>query len=133
MGFKDKLFGQQTPQRSKTAQPLRRMRDDEYIDLGEYVEEQKMDEPASMYVRVAEIQRYEDLREIASYVYNGNMVLLDFTPISTDEIILKRVTSDLKKLVSEINGDIAGLGKSMMIITPTCVKVDRHKVRGAFS
>jgi uncharacterized protein len=91
------------------------------------------DGTSSMMVRVAEIQKYEDLREYANYVYQGNLLLLDFSPIAQDEIILRRVTGDLKKLVADINGDIAGLGKTMLIIAPTGVRIDRHKQRGATS
>lgn len=102
----------------------------EYIDLEAYTRDTELvDTTASMMVRVAEIQKYEDLRQLANYVYQGNMLLLDFSAIAGDEIILRRVTTDLKKLVADINGDIAGLAKTMMIITPTGVKIDRNKAR----
>ena len=104
----------------------------DYIDLEEYTQGSEMfDATASMTVRVAEILKYDDLRDFANYVYQGNMLLLDFSAIANDEIILRRVTGDLKKLVADINGDIAGLGKTMLIIAPTGVKIDRHKQRGA--
>jgi uncharacterized protein len=104
----------------------------DYIDLEEYTQGSEVfDATASMTVRVAEILKYDDLRDFANYVYQGNMLLLDFSAIANDEIILRRVTGDLKKLVADINGDIAGLGKTMLIIAPTGVKIDRHKQRGA--
>jgi filamentous hemagglutinin family protein len=104
----------------------------DYIDLEEYAQGSEMfDATASMMVRVAEILKYDDLRDFANYVYQGNLLLLDFSAIAGDEIILRRVTGDLKKLVADINGDIAGLGKTMLIIAPTGVKIDRHKQRGA--
>jgi len=103
----------------------------DYIDLEETTQGTELyDATASMMVRVAEIQKYEDLREYANYVYQGNLLLLDFSSIANDDIILRRVTGDLKKLIADINGDIAGLGKTMMIIAPTGVKIDRHKQRG---
>ncbi len=103
---------------------------DDYIDLEAYAAGTELtDNTASMMVRVAEIHKYDELRDYANYVYQGNMLLLDFSPIAQDDIILRRVTSDLKKLVADINGDIAGLGKNMFIVAPTGVKVDRHKAR----
>ena len=103
----------------------------DYIDLEEYTQGSEMfDATASMMVRVAEILKYDDLRDFANYVYQGNLLLLDFSAIAGDEIILRRVTGDLKKLIADINGDIAGLGKTMLIIAPTGVKIDRHKARG---
>lgn len=106
----------------------------DYIDLEEYTQGSEVfDATASMMVRVAEILKYDDLRDFANYVYQGNLLLLDFSAIANDEIVLRRVTGDLKKLVADINGDIAGLGKTMLIIAPTGVKIDRHKQRGATS
>lgn len=105
----------------------------DYIDLEETTAGSELfDQTASMMVRVAEIQKYDDLREMANYVYQGNLLLLDFSAIAQDEIVLRRVTSDLKKLVGDINGDIAGLGKTMMIVAPTGVKIDRRKMRNGF-
>ncbi len=105
----------------------------DYIDLEETTAGTELfDQTATMMVRVAEINKHEDLREYANYVYQGNLLLLDFGPIANDDIILRRITGDLKKLVTDINGDIAGLGKTMMIVAPTGVKIDRRKARGAF-
>jgi len=103
----------------------------DFIDLEEYTQGTELiDGTASMLVRVAEITKYEDLRGYANWVYQGNLLLLDFSAIKNDEIVLRRVTGDLKKLVADINGDIAGLGTTMLIIAPTGVKIDRHKARG---
>ncbi len=116
-----------------SSKPAAKARTDgkDYIDLEEATAGMELfDATASMMVRVAEIQKYEDLREYANYVYQGNLLLLDFSPIAQDEIVLRRVTGDLKKLVTDINGDIAGLGKTMLIIAPTGVRIDRHKARG---
>lgn len=123
MGLKS-LFSQK-----QAAKP--RVDGKDYIDLEEATSGTELfDGTASMMVRVAEIQKYDDLREYANYVYQGNLLLLDFSPIAGDEIVLRRVTGDLKKLVADINGDIAGLGKTMLIIAPTGVRIDRHKQRG---
>ncbi len=105
-----------------------------YIDLEKYMETSGSEKiGAKMYVRVGEIQRYEDLKDFTDYIYGGNVLILDFTPIAEEEVILKRITSDLKKLIKEINGDIAGIGNNMMIITPSDVKVERRKLRGKYA
>ena len=106
-----------------------------YIDLEKYVESSSGETSAGakMHVRVGEIQRYEDLKEFTDYVYGGNVLILDFSPIAEEEIILKRITNDLKKLCKEINGDIAGIGNNLMIIAPTDVKVERRKLRGKYA
>jgi len=122
MGFVNKIFGEK-----------RRGDVGGYVDLEKYMESTAAEIPAKMHVRVGEIQRYEDLKQFTDYVYGGNVLLLDFSPIADEEVLLKRVTNDLKSMVSEINGDIAGIGKNMMIVSPSEVKIDRRKLRGTFS
>ena len=104
-----------------------------YVDLEKYIEQTGEKPNAGMYVRVGEIQRYEDLKDFTDYVYGGNVLILDFTPIADEEVILKRITSDLKKMAKEINGDIAGIGNNLMIVSPSNVKVERRKLRGKFA
>ena len=105
-----------------------------YVDLEKYVETSGAGKPgANMYVRVGEIQRYEDIKEFADYVYGGNVLILDFSPIAEEEVILKRITNDLKKMMQEINGDIAGIGNNLMILAPSNVKVERRKLRGKYA
>jgi uncharacterized protein len=121
MGFVNKIFG------DKKSGDV-----GGYVDLEKYVETTHTNLPAKMHVRVGEIQRYEDLKSFTDYVYGGNVLLLDFSPIADEEVILKRVTNDLKEMVGEINGDIAGIGNNLMIISPSDVKIDRRKLRGTY-
>jgi SepF-like predicted cell division protein (DUF552 family) len=104
-----------------------------YVDLEKYVESTGSQASGRMHVRVGEIQRYEDLKDFTDYVYGGNVLILDFSPIAEEEVILKRITNDLKKMIGEINGDIAGIGNNLMIIAPTDVKIDRRKLRGKYA
>jgi len=105
-----------------------------YVDLEKYIGSTgEAANGARMFVRVGEIQRYEDLKDFTDYVYGGNVLILDFSPIAEEEVILKRITNDLKKLAGEINGDIAGIGNNLMIIAPSNVKVERRKLRGKFA
>ena len=105
-----------------------------YVDLEKFVEtEGGREVGTSMNVRVGEIQRYEDIKEFSDYVYGGNVLILDFSPIAEEEVILKRITNDLKKLTKEINGDIAGIGNNLMVITPADVRIERRKLRGKYA
>jgi hypothetical protein len=122
MGFVNKIFGEK-----------KRGDVGGYVDLEKYMESTSAEMPAKMHVRVGEIQRYEDLKQFTDYVYGGNVLLLDFSPIAEEEVLLKRVTNDLKSMVNEINGDIAGIGKNIMIVSPSDVKIDRRKLRGTYS
>ena len=121
MGIVNKIFGDK---KSDTVEG--------YIDLEKYVQSPDQLKSARMHVRMGEIQKYEDVKQFTDYVYGGNVLILDFSPIAEEEVILKRITSDLKKLTDEVNGDIAGIGKNLMIISPSDVKIDRHKLRGKY-
>ena len=123
MGLASKIFGEK-----KTGLT------EGYVDLEKY-DETKTSETSSakMHVAVGEIQRYEDIKAISDYVYGGNVLILDFSPISDEEVILKRITNELKEMATDIGGDIAGIGNNLMIISPSGVKVDRRKIRGKYS
>lgn len=105
----------------------------EYLDLGEmtFEEEVALGNPAKCLVRVAEVYRYEDVSELSNQVYNGNILVLDYGALANDELTLKRITSELKAQARDINGDVAVLGKNMLMATPSGIKIDRNKIRGS--
>lgn len=119
MGLGSRIFGEK-----KTTEG--------YVDLAKYVET-KEPTSAKMRVAVGEIQRYEDIKELSDFVYGGNVLILDFSPICDEEVILKRITEEFRKVAKDIDGDIAGIGNNLMIISPSGVKIDRRKIRGKYA
>ncbi|HEX16983.1 MAG TPA: DUF552 domain-containing protein [Thermoplasmatales archaeon] len=115
----------------------KRVTEEDYIDLEKYAEKSMETQPelqrAKMCVRVGEIQRYEDLKTFLDYVYGGNVLILDFSPLAEEEVILKRITSEIKKAIKDIDGDVAGIGGNLMVLTPSGVKIDRKKLRGGYA
>lgn len=123
MGIGSRIFGEK---KSGTSEG--------YIDLEKYVDTtQDKNISANMHVGIGEIQRYEDIKKFSDYVYRGNVLILDFSPISDEEVILKRITNELRKITNDIGGDIAGIGNNLMIVSPGGVKIDRRKIRGKFA
>lgn len=123
MGIVSKLFGEESGSRRHAHATT------DYIDLSDYASgERTADGAASTYVRVAELRQLEDLKHFASYLYDGNMLILDFRPVQGDEITLRRLTNELRKMAQDVGGDIAGLGEHHILLTPTGIKVDRRKV-----
>jgi SepF-like predicted cell division protein (DUF552 family) len=108
---------------------------EQYIDLSEmsFDDERLMDgsEEGTM-VKVGEIFRYEDLSMLTSQVYSGNLVVLDFTSIANDDLTMKRITSELKNVARDVNGDVAGIGKNLVLVTPQGIRIDRAKIKGGF-
>ncbi len=101
--------------------------DQEFIDLRDH--QAPLGGPGSTNLRVAEMHRVEDLKSLSGLVYDGDMLLIDFSPLAGDEVALKRVTKEFKKIAGDVDGDVAGVGENMLIVAPTGVKVDRRKVR----
>ncbi|MDI6887588.1 MAG: cell division protein SepF [Candidatus Thermoplasmatota archaeon] len=106
---------------------------EKYVDLTEWSETGKKEEvSAKMHIRVAEIYRYEDLSDLTTPVFDGDLLLLDFSPIAGDDFTFRRVTSELKRLAQDINGDLAGIGRNMLVLAPAGVKIEREKIRPSF-
>ena len=118
--------------------PLKRGKDDvtpvetdQYIDLGSmYTAEEGAFGGAS--VKVAEIYRYEDINNITQPVYDGNVLLIDYSNMANDTNELKRVTNELKNVARDTNGDVAAIGNNLIVVTPSGMKIDRHKLKGGF-
>jgi SepF-like predicted cell division protein (DUF552 family) len=83
-------------------------------------------------LKVAEIYRFEDVRRITDHVYGGNIVLLDCSNVSNDEILMRRVIEEVKAIGRDVNGDVAGLGKNLIAITPKGIVIDRTRIRGSY-
>jgi len=122
MGITSKIFGEK-----KTGTT------EGYIDLEKFADTQGASaQGARMHVAIGDIQRYEDLKELCDYVYGGNVLVLDFSAIADQEVLLKRVTNELKRITDDIGGDVAGIGSNLMIVSPSGVKVDRRKIHGKY-
>ena len=83
-------------------------------------------------VKLAEIYRYEDLADLTQPVYDGSVLILDYSNIANDTDTLKRITSELKAVARDNNGDVAAIGHDLIVVTPRGLKIDRNKIRGGF-
>ena len=102
----------------------------DYIDLAKYSGKKGPGKGrVTTEIKFAEIDSFEDIRDLANYVYEGNILILDFTPIANDELTLKRIINELKRLVADVGGDIAGIAQNMLLVTPKSIGIDRHKIR----
>jgi uncharacterized protein len=83
-------------------------------------------------VRLAEILRFDDLHQVSKLAYQGDIVLLDYTSIANDPIAVKRMSVDLKNVAKDTGGDVAGIAKNLLAITPAGIRIDRNKIRPSF-
>jgi SepF-like predicted cell division protein (DUF552 family) len=102
----------------------------DFIDLAKYSGKKGPSKGRAMVeIKFAEIDSFEDVRDLANYVYEGHILILDFTPIANDELTLKRIINELKRLVADVGGDIAGIAQNLLLVTPKSIGIDRHKIR----
>ena len=80
-------------------------------------------------VKFADIDGYRQIPDLSNLVYEGNILVLDFTPIANDDLELKRTITELKRVVEDISGDIAGIAQNMLIITPKGLGIDKAKMK----
>ncbi len=99
------------------------------IDLSKY-EEVLEEEPAETYIRIAEISNTNQVSTLKQEIYNGNILMIDISNIKGDEFLRDRVLKELKDVVLDVHGDIAGVKGNTVIVTPTGIKIDRSKLIG---
>src|SRR5947209_20330477 len=119
--------------------PFRRLSEgaeaDTYIDLGELSFEGDggaLGEPVEHLVKVAEVYRYEDIADLTTHVYNGTILLIDYTSLASDDLALKLITAELKSAVRDCGGDVAVGGKQVLMASLAGYKIDRANVKYAF-
>ena len=99
------------------------------IDLSKY-EEVLEEEPAETYVKIAEVSNINQISALKQEIYNGNILMIDISSIRGDDLMRDRVLKELKDVVVDVRGDIAGYKGNNVIVTPTGIKIDRSKITG---
>jgi SepF-like predicted cell division protein (DUF552 family) len=99
------------------------------IDLSKY-EEVLENEPAETYVKIAEVSSINQISALKQEIYNGNILMIDISNIRGDDLLRDRVLKELKDVVVDVHGDIAGVKGNTVIVTPTGIKIDRSKIIG---
>ena len=107
---------------------------EKFIDLGDIdIEGLELESGAGgMELRVAEVTTFEDLGPVIDQVYDGNMILVDISALSTDDSAMRRVANELKSVARDVNGDVAGVGKNILAVTPTGIYINREVLRGPY-
>ncbi len=117
--------------KKKTSKKIRgeHLGSEEYIDLSELAESGGIEMQADTLIKVAEIHRFEDIRNVTSVVYDGHILLVDTDAIAGNKEALERVHSELKAVANDVGGDVAGVGQNFVAVTPAGLGVDRKKIR----
>lgn len=104
---------------------------DEYVDLDLSKYEEVLEtEPAEMYIRIAELNNLNEVPELKKEIYDGNLLLIDISLLKRDKFNLDRAVKELKQVVEDVHGDIAGIGDDQILVAPMGVRIDRSKITG---
>jgi SepF-like predicted cell division protein (DUF552 family) len=104
---------------------------EQYIDLGAmYFPDESGATNGT--IKVAEVYRFEDVGPISQPIYNGNIMLIDYSQVANDQALLKRITNELKNVARDTNGDVAAIGNNLIVVAPNGVRIDRNKMKGGF-
>lgn len=116
---------------------LRRHHGDETLEEGSFLDLGAMEfdgegeglATARAVVRLAEVMRFDDVHSAAKLAYQGDIVFIDYTSIANDPNTVRRMSVDLKNVAKDLGGDVAGIAKNLLCLTPGGVKIDRQKLR----
>ena len=97
---------------------------DEYleIDLGKEETEQKV------FVKLFALKDYEEVNTILNSLREGyTIAVIDIKALrQRDSLELKRAVSKIKKTTDAMEGNIAGFGENVIIVTPSFAKIHKE-------
>jgi SepF-like predicted cell division protein (DUF552 family) len=102
-----------------------------FLDLGAMGFESEGLTGAKSTIRLAEILRYDDIRAATKLAYQGDIVVVDYTSIANDQNTMRRMSIDLKNVAKDLGGDVAGIAKNLVALTPAGIRIDRQKIRSS--
>jgi SepF-like predicted cell division protein (DUF552 family) len=99
--------------------------DEDYleIDLGEQSKKEK-----KVMVKLFTLKQYEDVNDILNSLREGyTIAVIDIQTLrKKDSIELKRAISKIKKTTDALEGNIAGFGENIVIVTPSFAQIHKE-------
>jgi len=87
----------------------------------------KEEREGKVLVKLFVLKKYEDVNVILNVLREGyTIAIIDIKVLkSKDPIELKRAVSKIKKTTDALEGNIAGFGENLLIVTPPFAKIQR--------
>jgi SepF-like predicted cell division protein (DUF552 family) len=96
--------------------------DDEYVELDAITD----DGERNVKIRVATLNEFGDVERVQTLLRENNIVWVKIKPLKDKDMTdLKRAIDRLKKTISAINGDIAGIDEDWIVACPSFARVHR--------
>jgi len=96
-------------------------------DSGDYIEIDLGQESkkAKILVKPFILKKFEDVNDVLNYLREGyTIAIIDIKPLKSKDIIeVKRAIAKLKKTADALEGNIAGFGDGIVIVTPQFAEI----------
>ncbi len=94
------------------------------IEVAETKESKRVGEIEPIIVKSVDLTSLVDIQEVTSELRNGNIIILNISPLmDEDPAELKRAVDQLKGVAADIGGDVGRLSESRIIATPELVQI----------
>lgn len=104
---------------------------EEYMNSAEMEDVDLMHEPADMYVKPVTISSEDEIKFIEDELGKNNILLMSVEELAKRPNTRNNVLAALKDYVAKINGDIAQIDDTRVLLTPAKVKIIKRKRPGA--
>ncbi|WP_297470755.1 cell division protein SepF [Thermococcus sp.] len=99
--------------------------DIDVVPVEEDVLAKELVKPQVRYLKKITVTSYSDLERISSELQEGNIVLVDLTPLEKRPDVLEKVAEQIKGMVSALGGQAAKICKAeiKLILVPEDIKI----------
>ena len=100
---------------------------EEYLEI-DLEQEQK---ESKVMVKLFTLRTYEDVNDILNALREGfTIAIVDIKVLrQKDSIELKRAVSKIKKTTEALEGNIAGFGENIVVVTPSFAKIHKEAIK----
>ena len=87
----------------------------------------KEEKDSKVMIKLFVLKKYEDVNVILNVLREGyTIAIIDIKPLKQkDPIELKRAVAKVKKTTEALEGNIAGFGENILIVTPSFAKIQK--------
>lgn len=122
---KDEKLGKKLPvSLKKEVQPRS---DIEVVPIEEDVLAKEIVKPQFRYLKKITVTSYSDLEKISAELQEGNIVLVDLTPLEKRPDVLEKVAEQIKGMVNALDGQAAKICREeiRLVLLPSDIRIAR--------
>ncbi|MGB9635033.1 MAG: cell division protein SepF [Candidatus Micrarchaeia archaeon] len=99
----------------------------EYLNTEDLENLAEEEETVAAYVKPVALESMKVISEVQEELNNGNIILLNISPMLKDERMLSEVVNRLKEHATKIRGDIARIDNEKILLTPSRIKIVKRR------